>query len=228
MRLTINLNPLEYIYYVLCFFYVSTAISLSLIKQNLDILGQSKLTGKVIVYFLVFLFLLNLFFPSLTFSFLTPLFVSTILFILSEKKVHFQDGYFRYFVDSAWQDVLAFGKNWFKYGLIGALVGLIIAIIQVQIFQGGVGGFFTPTNKCVELGANGTGCLLSVFSSQVIGDRLVYVVGLYARQAFIWIGLISAFKKDNGKILARLSVGGFGGKSKWAQKLEDFRKNHYI
>ena len=228
MRPTINLNLLEYIYYVLCFFYVSTAISLSLIKWNLEKLGFNKLTVKVIVYFLVFLFLLNLFFPSLTFSFLIPLFVSSVLFILSEKKTHFQDGYFMYFVDPTWQDILIFGKNWFKFGLIGAFIGLIIAIIQVQILQGGVGGFFTLSDKCVELGANGTGCLLSVPSSQIIGDHLAYVIGLYAGQAFIWTGLIVAFIKDNGKILGRLGIGGTGEKSKWTKKIDDFRKSHYI
>jgi hypothetical protein len=148
--------------------------------------------------------------------------------LLIDKKAHFADGKFSYFADEVWKNILIFCKNWFKYGLLGSLVGLLIAIIQVQVFQGGNGGLFALKNICIEYSADATSCLLNGTSTQVIGDRLAIVMLIYCGQAFIWAGLIFALLKDKGKILTSLGLADLIGKNKWTQKIDDFRKTHYI
>jgi len=212
MKEIISAELLKYMYYIVALFYIATDLILSLLHLNINKLGQRIQTVKVIVLFLIVLILVNIFFPSLTIYFLIPITVSGILFLLCDKGNHFAGEKFMYFIDETWQNILNFGKNWFKFGLLGSLVGIIIAIIQVQFFQGGNGGFFTMKNVCIEYSANGTDCLLNGSYQQIIGDRLAFVILIYGGQAFIWAGLIFALLKDKGKILTSLGLGELIGK----------------
>jgi hypothetical protein len=229
MKEIINIKSIELMYYILAFFYIATDFILSVIHWDINKLGQRRRTAKVIILFLVVLILINIFFSSLTIYFLIPITSSVILFLLIDKNAHYVAGSkFSYFADEVWKNILTFCKNWFGYGLLGTLVGLLIAILQVQIFQGGNGGLFALKNICIEYSANATDCLLKGTSTQIIGDRLALVMLIYGGQAFIWTGLILALLKDKGKILTGLGIVDLIRKNKWSQKIDDFRKAHYI
>ena len=228
MEKIIKITSTEFIYYILSFFYIATDFILSVVHWDINKLGQRRQTAKVIILFLVVLILVNIFFSKLTIYFLIPIVFSGVLFLLVDKKAHFAGGKFSYFADEVWKNILTFCKNWFWYGLLGSLVGLLIAIIQVQVFQGGSGGLFALKDICIQYSANGSACLLNGSSTQIIGDRLALVILIYSGQAFIWAGLIFALLKDKGKILTSLGLTDLMGKNKWAQKIEDFRKTHYI
>lgn len=215
--------------YLLTFFYMGTAIIFSLFNQSQSRLGQKWFVQKNVLFILLILIIIEIFFPSLFIYLIIPLLFCTAIFIHKDKNTHPLIGRLDYYNNQRWNAVVEAGKDWFKYGAIAGLIGIIIAVVQVQLLQGGQGGLFLIYNKCIELSADGSGtCLLTGDTIQIIGDRLAWLMNFYAAQGFLWVGLFFVIKKDLGKINKSFESSKEEIEEDLGEKIDKFRKEHYI
>jgi len=208
---------------------MSTAIIFSLFNQSQSRLGQKWFAQKNAGFIILVLLIVEIFFPSLFIYFLIPLLFCTVIFIHKDKSKRPLIGRLDYYNNQRWNAVMKAGKDWFKYGAIAGLIGIIFAVIQVQLFQGGQGGLFLIYSKCIELSADGSGtCLLTGDTTQIIGDRLAWLMNFYAAQGFLWVGLFFVIKNDLGKINKSFESSKEEIEEDLGEKIDKFRKEHYI
>ena len=216
------------IYYLIAFLYLSVAIILSFAGLKLENLGSKWFKAKITIIFLLFLLLLRIFLPFFVVYILIPFIFCAAAFIYVDKREHTADGKFTYYTNERWEGVIKIGKNWFFYGSIAVLAAIIFAIIQVQVFQGGRDGLFVEYKRCIEWSYDRTTCLLEAPIPQTVGTRLAKLMILYSGQAFIWTGLFFVIKKDGKRILKRFSYPSEINKINISEKIEKFKKDHYI
>lgn len=179
-------------YYLLTFVYLSVAIILGLVGLKIERLGQERFITKVLILFIIFLILFYIFLSSLFIYFLIAFAFCTFVFLYIDKSTYFLESKFNFYTNERWNDAISAGKTWFRFGIIAAIIALFIAIIQVQIFQGGMGGFNEPYNSCAEFSQDGKNtCLLILPLTRTIGQRLSIIMNFYSGQAFLWFGFFS-------------------------------------
>ncbi len=198
-------NLFSPIYYLLTFLYMSVAIFLSFFKLPLNIINEPRFRLKVGLIFFVTLIILMILFPNFYIYFFAPLVFCTVVFIFADRNTFYAEGKFNYYYNNErWNNVVKAGRDWFIFGLITSFLALLVAVIQVQVFQGGMGGINQEYTRCIEYSADGTSCLLESPVTQLIGSRLATLITWYGGQAFIWGGLFFVLVKHGGKISREL------------------------
>lgn len=216
-------------YYFLTFFYLGLSIIFSLVGLKINLLGEKWFSAKVIIIFFIILTLFSALIPFFTFYLIIPLVFCTFAFIYINKDAYLLESKYNFYTSQRWNDAISAGKTWFIYGSLLAILGLILALVQVQVFQEGIGGLNEQYNKCVVFSKDGSNaCLTEITLTKPIGDRLITVINLYAGQAFIFGGLFFVIIKKGSSLNKSFVYLVQSIKENLARKTDKFRKDHYM